>query len=179
MLHLEILGAALERGYTMKDARPSNVQFVGPRPTFIDLGSFARRGDGQRWTGYTQFCRTFLNPLMVQAATGVRFQPWMRASLEGILPEELARLLPLRWKLRKPVLPLGAFVLWLAGVARAGILEFVSREDPAVEEMLRWREGAHAGYTETALREALEASFGHVEAIDLRGTARRLYRFGP
>lgn len=100
---LEILQAALENGFILKDATPYNVQFVGPNPLLIDVGSFDRYQEGAAWMGYAQFCRTFLNPLLLQSLTGVPFQSWMRSSLEGIDPAHLSNLLPLRHKLRKGV----------------------------------------------------------------------------
>src|SRR5690349_2305769 len=42
LLQLDLLLAALERDLILKDASPYNVQFVGARPVFIDVGSFER-----------------------------------------------------------------------------------------------------------------------------------------
>ena len=50
-----------------KDASAYNVQFVGTRPVFIDVGSFERLRPGEPWAGYRQFCELFLNPLYLQA----------------------------------------------------------------------------------------------------------------
>ena len=101
--HLEILRPALERGFILKDATPYNIQFIGSKPLLIDVASFQRYRDGMPWIAYTQFCRTFLNPLLLQALVGVPFQNWMRSSLEGIDPGELSLLLPTRHKLRRDV----------------------------------------------------------------------------
>jgi SAM-dependent methyltransferase len=100
---LEILQVALEKDIILKDATPYNIQFVGPNPLLIDVGSFERYQEGMPWIGYSQFCRTFLNPLLLQSFTRVPFQMWMRSSLEGIEPAHLTSLLPLRHKLRKNV----------------------------------------------------------------------------
>jgi len=100
---LEILRVTLEKGFILKDATPYNIQFIGPNPLLIDVGSFERYEDGTPWMGYSQFCRTFLNPLLLQSFTRVPFQMWMRSSLEGIEPAHLTSLLPLRHKLRKNV----------------------------------------------------------------------------
>ena len=62
---------ALDHGLTLRDATPYNVQFVGTRPVFIDLGSFEPGADGGPWAAYTQFCRLFLYPLLLSALTGV------------------------------------------------------------------------------------------------------------
>ena len=39
-LQLDVLRAALDEGMSLKDGTAYNVQFVGSRPTFIDVGSF-------------------------------------------------------------------------------------------------------------------------------------------
>ena len=111
---LEILQVALEKGLILKDATPYNVQFVGPNPLLIDVGSFERYQEGTPWVGYSQFCRTFLNPLLLQSITGVPFQMWMRGSLEGIDPVHLNSLLPLRHKLRKNVFIDVVLQAWLS-----------------------------------------------------------------
>lgn len=100
---LEVLSDALDRGYVLKDATPFNVQFAGATPRIIDVGSFERLEPGRPWAGYAQFCRTFLNPLLLQSLAGVPYQPWLRGSLEGIDPSQLGALLPLRQKLRPDV----------------------------------------------------------------------------
>lgn len=96
LLQLDLLDAALAEGLTLKDATPYNVQFVGPRPVFIDVGSFERLRPAEPWAGYRQFCALFLYPLMLTAYRGVSFQPWLRGSLEGIAPADAAALLPRR-----------------------------------------------------------------------------------
>ncbi len=111
---LEILQLALEKNLILKDATPYNVQFVGTNPLLIDIGSFERYKEGTPWIGYTQFCRTFLNPLLLQSITGIPFQMWMRSSLEGIDPVHLNRLLPLRHKLRKNVFIDVVLQAWLS-----------------------------------------------------------------
>jgi SAM-dependent methyltransferase len=111
---LEILQVALEKGLILKDATPYNIQFIGPNPLLIDVGSFERYEEGMPWMGYSQFCRTFLNPLLLQSITGVPFQMWMRSSLEGIDPVHLNSLLPLRHKLRKNVFIDVVLQAWLS-----------------------------------------------------------------
>ena len=114
VLHLELMQEALEKGFILKDATPYNVQFIGPNPVLIDLGSFERYEEGAPWVGYSQFCRMFLNPLLLQAYTGVPFQPWLRGSLEGIEPAHLSPLLPLRRKLSPGVFMDVVLQAWLA-----------------------------------------------------------------
>lgn len=93
LLTLSLTERALDHGLITKDATPYNVQFVGARPVFIDLGSFERLEKGEPWYGYRQFCALFLNPLLLQARRGIRFNPWLRGALEGIEPAEAAAIL--------------------------------------------------------------------------------------
>jgi SAM-dependent methyltransferase len=104
LLQLEVLARALEEGITLKDASPYNVQWRGPRPVFIDVGSFERVREGEPWAGYRQFCQLFLFPLLLQAYKQVPFQPWLRGRLDGITPGEARRLMSWRDVLRRGVL---------------------------------------------------------------------------
>jgi ribosomal protein L11 methylase PrmA len=93
-LHLEALGHDL----TLSDASAFNVQFIGPKPIFIDYLSLIKYQPGQVWLGYRQFCEQFLNPLLLTSTTGVAYQPFYRGTLEGIRSADLAALLPIRAK---------------------------------------------------------------------------------
>lgn len=93
LLHLEILDRALSDGVTLRDATPFNVQWVGTRPVFIDVLSFAPLAEGALWTGYRQFCEQFLYPLLIEAYKGIPFQPWLRGHIDGIDAEAASRLL--------------------------------------------------------------------------------------
>lgn len=87
LLQLELIESALDRGLTLKDATPYNIQFRGVDPVFVDIGSFRPYEQGEPWLGYGQFCRLFLYPLMVQAHAGIPFRPLLRGSLDGIDPD--------------------------------------------------------------------------------------------
>jgi hypothetical protein len=90
LLQLEILEAALREDMILKDSSPFNIQWSGAHPVFIDMASFVRLQPGEPWVGYRQFCQLFLFPLMIQSYKGTPFQPWMRARLEGVTPEEMS-----------------------------------------------------------------------------------------
>lgn len=92
LLHLDLLGEALEAGLSMKDGYVYNVQFQGARPTFIDTGSF-EKGTGGPWPGYRQFCQTFLFPLMLTAYKDVSFRPWLRGQVNGIEPKQMRNIM--------------------------------------------------------------------------------------
>ncbi len=98
-LHLDLHLQLLEHDVTLSDASAYNVQFIGPKPTFIDTLSLRRYRDGEYWLGHQQFCDQFLNPLLLRAHLGLPHNAWYRGSLEGISSAELAKLLPLRSKL--------------------------------------------------------------------------------
>lgn len=93
LLQLELTQRALDRGLILKDATPYNVQFIGSRPVFIDVSSFERLREGEPWAGYRQFCMLFLYPLMLSAYRGVDFQPFLRGSIDGIPPAQMAALM--------------------------------------------------------------------------------------
>lgn len=104
LLHLDVHLEALKAGATLSDASAYNVQFLGPRPVFIDALSFRRYRDGEYWIGHRQFCEQFLNPLLLTALLGVPHNAWYRGSQEGVPTADLARLLPIRRKLSWNVL---------------------------------------------------------------------------
>jgi SAM-dependent methyltransferase len=103
LLHLELMLAALEEDFILKDSSPYNVQWRGVRPVFIDIPSFEVLEQGQPWVGYHQFCELFLYPLMLRAYKGVDFRPWLRGSIDGISTASLRPLLSLRDLLRPGV----------------------------------------------------------------------------
>ncbi len=104
LLHLELLQAALDENTIIKDGTAYNVQFVGARPTFIDVLSFTRLEPGQPWAGYRQFCQTFLNPLFIQSYKNISFHPMLRGRLAGISPGECSSLMSFRDLFRPGVL---------------------------------------------------------------------------
>jgi hypothetical protein len=86
LLQLALTRQALAESLITKDASAYNIQFVGSKPVFIDVGSFEKLRSGEPWAGYRQFCELFLNPLYVQALRDVPFQPLLRGRLDGITP---------------------------------------------------------------------------------------------
>jgi hypothetical protein len=104
LLHLDLMLAALEEDFILKDASPYNVQWHGARPVFIDIPSFEVLRPGQPWIGYRQFCELFLYPLMLMAYKGVDFRPWLRGRIDGMSAASLRPLLSPRDLLRPGVL---------------------------------------------------------------------------
>ena len=103
LLQLDLLLAALEDDMVLKDSTPSNVQFNGAQPRFVDVGSFERIREGEPWVGYRQFCMLYLYPLLLQSAKRVPFHPWLRGSIDGIRPSEMRPLMNFRDRFRKGV----------------------------------------------------------------------------
>lgn len=91
LCHLDVLDAALSERWSLRDGTAYNLQFIGPRPVFVDIGSF--EPEQGPWPGYRQFCETMLYPLMLQAHTGVAFQPELRGRPDGIPTQTMERLL--------------------------------------------------------------------------------------
>lgn len=104
LLHLDLHLEALKSGFTLSDATAYNVQFRGTEPVFIDHLSLRPYSDGEIWVGHRQFCMQFLNPLLFWSHLRLPPNQWFRGSLEGIAPEEIAPLLPMRAKLSWTVL---------------------------------------------------------------------------
>jgi SAM-dependent methyltransferase len=66
-LTLRIADQAIDAGWTLKDATPLNILFVGARPILVDVLSFERRDSHSSvWLAYGQFVRTFLLPLVAE-----------------------------------------------------------------------------------------------------------------
>jgi ribosomal protein L11 methylase PrmA len=99
LLHLDIQIAALKQNFSLVDASAFNVQFIGPRPVFIDLTSFRPYREGEYWLGHQQFLNQFLNPLLLAAFVGVPFAPWFRGGIAGIPTSDLHRLIPFHRRL--------------------------------------------------------------------------------
>ena len=57
LLQLDLALAALDEVMTLKDATPFNIQWLGSRPTFIDVGSFTAYVPGEPWAGYPAVLR--------------------------------------------------------------------------------------------------------------------------
>lgn len=71
-LTLRLADQAFDAGWTLKDATPLNILFVGARPILVDVLSFERRNlNSTVWLAYGQFVRTFLLPLAAE-----RFLSW-------------------------------------------------------------------------------------------------------
>ncbi len=99
LLHLNFQIFLLNKGYVLKDASAFNIQFENNKPIFIDLTSVVPYEKGQVWTGHNQFCREFLNPLLLSSKKNIPFNNYYSGSLNGIPTEELNNIFSLFDKL--------------------------------------------------------------------------------
>ena len=84
-LELAVAREALADGWVTIDATPYNIQFVGSRPVYIDLGSFEPYVEGRGWIAYRQFCEMYLYPLLMGVrGNGSEHRVLLRGSLTGI-----------------------------------------------------------------------------------------------
>ena len=91
LLHLDLLEELIENDWILKDATAYNVQWIGPKPTFIDVVSFEPLQKNAPWIGYRQFCMMFLIPLLLKAHRDIDYIPFLRSDLEGISPAEAVK----------------------------------------------------------------------------------------
>ena len=91
LLQLRLIEKSLENGWTLKDATPYNIQWIGSRAVFIDVPSFQPWEKGEPWLGYRQFCSMFLTPLLLRAHLGIDHLPLLRSYIDGIPPMEAAK----------------------------------------------------------------------------------------
>ena len=76
-------------------------------------------------------------------------------------------------------IPLDDFVAWLAQFGAEVVLEFVGREDPMVERLLRNRRDQDCDYSAAAASGALERHFSTVTHETLATGTRTLYHCRP
>jgi ribosomal protein L11 methylase PrmA len=104
LLTLEVQKRALAHGLVLRDASAYNVQFVGPRPIFIDTLSFGPHVEGQPWVAYRQFCQHFLAPLALMALTEPSLGDLAQLHVDGVPLGLATSLLPLGSRLRPGLL---------------------------------------------------------------------------
>jgi hypothetical protein len=89
LLTLRIQKLALKRGMSLKDCSAYNIQFIGPKPVFIDTLSFERYVKGIPWVAYRQFCQHFIAPLVLMGCVDIRLNQLFKSYIDG-LPLDLA-----------------------------------------------------------------------------------------
>ncbi|MGB5835252.1 MAG: hypothetical protein WBG92_25145 [Thiohalocapsa sp.] len=92
LLQLNLIEDSMLDGWTLKDATPFNIQWIGARRVFIDVPSFEPRQDGERWLGYRQFCQMFLTPLFLKSYLNVDHTRILRSNIDGISASDARKL---------------------------------------------------------------------------------------
>jgi len=98
LLTLYIAKEAIEKGMSLKDATPFNIQFLDGRPIFIDTLSFEKYAPEKPWIAYRQFCECFLAPLLLQQYCHTDTGKIFTVYPNGIPLELLISLLPKKAK---------------------------------------------------------------------------------
>lgn len=93
---LDINILALEHGLTLKDASAFNTQMHRGATVFIDHTSFEPTDRNLPWRPYSQFCRHFLNPLVLGSYRDIHSGSFFRMNLDGIPQQTANDLLPFR-----------------------------------------------------------------------------------
>jgi hypothetical protein len=110
LLTLRAIERAIGHGFVLKDANAFNVLFDGRTPKLVDVHSLEPYHEGDLWAGYSQFCRSFLFPLLVASYCDIDAQPILRATL-GEVSVGVARRM------------LGARFAWKSGVFRDVLMQ--------------------------------------------------------
>ena len=97
--HLDFHIYLLNNNANMIDGSAYNIQFIGYKPTFIDILSIKEYEDGEYWTAHKQFCENFLNPLILKSKKDIDFNNWFKGNLEGVTTKDLNSILNFRDKI--------------------------------------------------------------------------------
>ena len=97
LTHLALMAHLVPRGLIVKDSSAYNYQFFGSKCKLIDIPSIEERKANEPWLGYSQFCRHFLNPLLIHSVLKLAPHPLLRGNLDGIPVGDANALIPW-WK---------------------------------------------------------------------------------
>ena len=182
--HLNLALDALAEGLTLSDATAYNIQFIGPKPIFIDHLSFRPYIEGELWLAHNQFCEQFLNPLLLSSECGISFNDWYRGRLEGIPTPAIAKLLPFSARLS---LRMNAHVFLPAMLGKGSQGDAVARgrqksrrslSRPGYEGLLRQLKGWITSLTPQGAKHTVWADYadGNTYADTEREAKRKLVR---
>jgi SAM-dependent methyltransferase len=88
---LRILDRALASGFVLKDGNAFNILFDGNVPKLVDILSIEPYRKGAIWAGYSQFCRSFLFPLLLSAYRDLDNQALLRGMLGEVPVRDAAQ----------------------------------------------------------------------------------------
>ena len=120
-------------------------------------------------------------PLFLDAANPPPSQGWGEAERMGLRRRaEADALLALALVHHLAVarnVPLDRLVGWLVDLAPSGIVEFVPKSDPMVQELLRLREDIFDDYTPESFERVLRSHAEVVKSVPVSSSGRRLFWF--
>lgn len=93
---LDLQRMLLQKGLSLKDATPYNIQFRNTQPIFIDLCSIENASQNGVWTAYNQFCQTFLYPLLMFQFRMSKLNAIYLTHIHGLTLDETVRSLGFR-----------------------------------------------------------------------------------
>lgn len=125
--------------------------------------------------------RLMLQPLLLDAANPSPNQGWNEREQKGLQERANAdAVLALAFVHHLAIgrnIPLADVVDWLVGLAPQGVIEFVPKADPKVQELLALREDIFPQYSEESFRQLLSSRASIVEVGTVTGSGRKLFRF--
>lgn len=139
-------------------------------PAAVEAGFGRARENGSRFF-----------PLLVDAANPSPGQGWRgmerksleaRANADGLLAYAVVHHLSIGRNI-----PLADAVSWLIGLAPQGVVEFVEKEDPMVQHMLRLRDDIFGGYHRDGFMSAIRERADIVETCEVIENRRVLVRY--
>ncbi|MEK7873907.1 MAG: class I SAM-dependent methyltransferase, partial [Chloroflexota bacterium] len=118
-------------------------------------------------------------PLVVNLLDPSPDRGWAQAERRGLLqrgPADVALCLALVHHLSiGGNVPLPRVAAWLRRTARSAIVEFVPKDDPGAQKLLRWKKDVYPGYTQVAFEAALREHFQISDQCRLPDSGRILY----
>lgn len=123
--------------------------------------------------------RLMLQPLLLDAANPSPNQGWNEHERKGLKERANAdAVLALAFVHHLAIgrnIPLADVVEWLVGLAPQGVIEFVPKADPKVQELLALREDIFPQYSEESFRRYLSSRASIIEVATVTESGRKLF----
>jgi hypothetical protein len=162
LLQRRIVELSLTEGMILKDASSCNVQLQGAHPVFIDVPSVVRGSiDG-------------IPAADCSALISARDLPRKAGFHHELIEINVRKLRKLVWDLGSNT-PLAEFIDWLATLKLDLVIEFVPKEDPMVETLLRKMDHRHDDYDQGFLEICLKKHFEIERSLPLESGTHTLY----
>ncbi len=120
-------------------------------------------------------------PLVMDLLNPSPAQGWSQMERQGLMergPADFVLCLALVHHLAiSGNVPLPHIAAWLHSIARAGVIEFIPKEDPMVQRLLAYREDIFKNYSQAAFEDAIQHYFKINERAPLPNSGRILYSF--